>query len=66
MRGRPPTLLGPKDASRLVLGGRPALVALIKKDDRVLDILRQLNPAAPIVEVKAPGLSPESPVYRVN
>ena len=66
MRGRPPTLLGPKDASRLVLGGRPALVALIRKDDRVLDILRQLNPAAPIVEVKAPGLSPESPVYRVN
>lgn len=66
MRARPPVLLGPRDAARLVLGGRPALIALIKKDDRVLDVLRQLNPSAPIVEVQAPGLSRESPVYRVN
>ena len=66
MRDRPPAVLGPKDASRLVLNGRPALVALIEKDDRVLDILRQLNPGAPIVEVQAAGLSPGSPVYRIN
>jgi 4-amino-4-deoxy-L-arabinose transferase-like glycosyltransferase len=66
LRDRPPVLLGPKDAGRLDLSARPALVALIKRDDRIVDILRQLNPRAPIVEVVGPGLSPESPVYRVN
>jgi len=66
LRDRPPVLVGPKDAARLVASGRPALVALIKRDDRILGILKQLNPEAPIVEVRGPGLSPDSPVYRVN
>ncbi|HEV8701316.1 MAG TPA: glycosyltransferase family 39 protein [Candidatus Polarisedimenticolia bacterium] len=66
LRDRPPVLLGPKDAGRLALSDRPALVALIRRDDRILGILRQLNPQASIVEVGGPGLSPESPVYRVN
>ena len=66
LRDRPPVLVGPKDAARLVVSGHPALVALIKRDDRILEILKQLNPQAPIVEVRGPGLSPDSPVYRVN
>ena len=66
MRDRPPTILGPHDAARLVLNGRPALVALIETDDRIVEILRRFNPGARIVEVQAEGVSPESPVYRVN
>ena len=66
LRDRPPVLVGPKDAALLVVSGRPALVALIKRDDRILEILRQLNPQAPIVEISGPGISPESPVYRLN
>ncbi|HXU12526.1 MAG TPA: glycosyltransferase family 39 protein [Candidatus Binatia bacterium] len=66
LRDRPPVLIGPKDAARLVVSGRPALVALIQRDDRILAILRQLNPQASIVEVTGPGVSPGSPVYRLN
>jgi 4-amino-4-deoxy-L-arabinose transferase-like glycosyltransferase len=66
MRGRPPTLVGPRDAALLRLAGRTALVACIRRDERVLDTLRALNPGAPIDEVAAPGISPESPVYRIN
>jgi hypothetical protein len=66
MRSSPPVLLGPKDASRLVLDGRPALVAFVRGDDRALDLIRALNPGAPIRSVEDPGISPESPVYRIN
>jgi hypothetical protein len=66
MRSSPPVLVGPKDAARLVLEGRPAVVGFIRKDDRVLGLLRDLNPGAPIQPVTAPGLSDESPVYRIN
>ncbi len=66
MRGRPPALLGPKDTPRLVLNGRPALVALIQRDDRIVELIRRLNPGASVVEVRGGGVSPESPVYRVN
>ena len=59
-------VLGPRDGARLVLNGRPALVAFIKRSDSVVEVLRRLNPGAPIVEEQAPGLSPESPVFRVN
>ncbi len=66
MRAAPPLLLGAHDAGRLVLEGRPALVALIRRDEQVLDVIRRLNPGAAIVAVEAPGISPESPVYRIN
>ena len=66
MRGHPPAVLGPKDAARMVLSGRPALIALIVKDDRIVQIIRELNPAATLSQVRGPGLSDDSPVYRVN
>jgi len=66
MRSSPPVLVGPKDAGRLILEGRPALVGLIRKDEGVLGLLQELNPGAPIRPVTAPGLSGESPVYRIN
>jgi len=66
MRDRPPALLGPKDTPRLVLNGRPALVAFIQRDDRIVELIRRLNPGATVVEVGGGGVSPESPVYRVN
>jgi len=66
MRSSPPILLGPKDAGRLILEGRPALVALVRSDERMLDLIRDLNPGATIRMVSDPGLSPESPVYRIN
>lgn len=66
MRDAPPILLGARDAARLVLEGRPALVALIRRDDQVLEVIRSLNPDAPVVTIEAAGLSPESPVYRIN
>jgi hypothetical protein len=66
MRDRPPAILGPKDSARLILNGDPAVVALIRRDDRIVEILRRLNPGASVVEVQAPGVVPESPVYRVN
>jgi len=66
LRDAPPAVLGPKDGARLVLGGRPALVAFERRDPQALAVLRQLNPGAEVVEIRAPGLSPEHPVYRVN
>jgi len=46
--------------------GAPAYVALIRRSDSILALIRQLNPGAPIRPVDFPGLSPSSPVYRVN
>jgi hypothetical protein len=66
MRASPAALLGPKDAGQLALGGRTAYIALIAADPKVLDVIRTLNPGAPLTEVRAPGVAPESPVYRVN
>jgi 4-amino-4-deoxy-L-arabinose transferase-like glycosyltransferase len=66
MRGRPPVVIGPRDADRMILQGKPALVAFILRDDRILEVIRGLNPGAPVAEVQAPGLSPSSPVYRIN
>ena len=66
MRANRPILLGAKDAGRLMLEGRTAYVALVRRDDHVLDLIRALNPGAPIQPVTAEGLSVESPVYRVN
>ena len=66
MRDRPPAVLGPKDTPRLVLNGRPALVAFVQRDDRIVDLIRRLNPGATVTEVRDGGVSPESPVYRVN
>jgi hypothetical protein len=59
-------VLGPKDAGQLVLHGGTAYVALVQRDDRVLDVIRALNPGAAIEELAGPGLVPESPVYRIN
>ena len=66
MRDAPPILLGPKDGARLALDGRPAYVALLAAEPRVLEVMRTLNPGAPITAIDAPGVVPESPVYRVN
>jgi len=66
MRDRPPAILGPRDAARMVLGGRPALIALIAKDEGIVQIIRELNPGAPLSQVRGEGLSDDSPVYRVN
>ncbi|HEU4401066.1 MAG TPA: hypothetical protein VFT43_03070 [Candidatus Polarisedimenticolia bacterium] len=66
MRARPPVVIGPHDGGLLALAGRPALVALVRRDERILETIRALNPSAPVAEVAAPGLSPDSPVYRVN
>ncbi len=65
LRDSPPVVLGPKDTPRIVLGGQPAMVAFIRRDDRALSILRDLNPGATVEEVTGPELSPDSPVYRV-
>ncbi len=66
MRDDPPIVVGPREGNLLILQGRPALVALIRRDEQVLETIRLLNPGAPVVEVTSPGLSPESPVYRIN
>ena len=66
MRDHPPVVLGPRDAARMVLEGRPALIALIVKDERIVQIIRDLNPGAPLSQVRGAGLSDDSPVYRVN
>jgi len=66
MRRSPPVILGSKDAARLALDGRTAFVALIAADPKVIEVIRTLNPGAPITAIAAPGIAPESPVYRVN
>ncbi len=66
MRDHPPAILGAKDAGRLALQGRPALVALIAKDERIVRIIRDLNPGATLTQISGAGLSDDSPVYRVN
>ena len=66
MRDAPPVILGPKDAAHLALSGRTAYVALIAADPRVMEVIRALNPGAPITEIRAPGVVPASPVYRIN
>lgn len=66
LRAAPPEVLGPGDAARLVLAGRPAMVAFERRDDRALAILRQLNPGAAVAEIDGPGLAAEHPVFRVN
>jgi 4-amino-4-deoxy-L-arabinose transferase-like glycosyltransferase len=66
MRDDPPVVLGPGDAARLALSGRPALVAFVYRDPRVLQVIQSLNPGATIRALEAPGLSSESPVYRIN
>jgi len=66
MRSAPPVLLGSKDAARLALSGRTAYVALIAADSKVIEVIRTLNPGAPITAIHAPGVEPTSPVYRVN
>ena len=66
LRDAPPEVLGPKDAGQLVLHGATAFVALVQRDDRVLEVIRTLNPGAPVEELAGAGLAPESPVYRIN
>jgi len=66
MRDHPPVVLGPRDGGRLVLEGRPAIVAFVRREAGTLALIETLNPGAPIRPVTGPGLSPESPVYRIN
>lgn len=66
MREAPPVILGPGDASRVRMHGRPALVAVLRADERLPDILRDLNPGAAVVAVQGPGLSAKAPVYRIS
>jgi len=66
MRDRPPTLIGPRDADLLVLGGRRALVAFVRRDEGAVAAIRRLNPGASLAEITASDLSSESPVYQVN
>jgi 4-amino-4-deoxy-L-arabinose transferase-like glycosyltransferase len=66
MRGHEPVLLGPKDGARLVLQGRPAIVAFVRREENTLALIQSLNPGATIRTVTGPGISPDSPVYRVN
>ena len=66
LRARPPVVIGPKDGQKLILLGRPALVAFVNRDDTILRSIQALNPGAPVREMAGPGLSPQSPVYRIN
>jgi hypothetical protein len=66
LRGVPTEVLGQKDAGRLAMGGRSAIVALVRRDDHVVEVIRSLNPGAAVRQVEAPGLSADSPVYRIN
>lgn len=66
LRDRPPVILGPKDGGRLVLEGRPAMVALVRRDPQTLALIRSLNPGAAVEEVLLPGISPDSPVFRIH
>lgn len=66
MRDAPPAVVLRDNVDRLALEGAPAYVALIRYSDSVLALIRQLNPGASIRPVDGPGLSPASPVYRIN
>ena len=66
MRERPPVLIGPGDGDKLMLGGRRAFVAFVRRDELVLSALRALNPGALVRPLDAPGLSGDSPVYALN
>lgn len=66
MRDAPPVLVLRDNAERLALMGAPAYVALIRRSESILALIRQLNPGASIRPVDFPGLSPESPIYRIN
>ena len=66
MRDAPPLVVLPDNADRLALKGAPAFIALIQRSDAVLALIGRLNPGAPVRPVGFPGLSPDSPVYRVN
>jgi hypothetical protein len=66
MRDAPPAVVLRDNVDRLALKGAPAYVALIRRSDSVLALIRQLNPGASIRPVDFPGLSPASPVYRIN
>lgn len=66
LRDRPPAILGPKDGAQLVLEGRPGMVALVRRDPQTVALIRSLNPGAAIEEVQRPGLSPDSPVFRIH
>lgn len=66
MRDAPPSVVLPDNVDRLALKGAPAFVALIQRSDSVLALIGWLNPGAPIRPVDFPGLSPASPVYRIN
>jgi 4-amino-4-deoxy-L-arabinose transferase-like glycosyltransferase len=66
LRGVPAEVLGSKDGQRLAMGGRTALVALVRRDDHVLEVIRTLNPGAAVRPIEDQGLSADSPVYRIN
>jgi hypothetical protein len=66
MRDAKPEILGPGDTVGVVLEGRPARIALIRRDRQVLGVIRLVNPGATIREIEAPGLSSETPVLSVN
>jgi hypothetical protein len=66
MRDALPVVVGPHDFAKLALGGRPAIAVLIRRDDHVLTVIRELNPGASIEEIAAPGLSFDTPAYRID
>jgi len=66
MREQPPVLIGPKDGEKLILAGRPAVIAFVRRDEGILDAIRTLNPGARVRLLESPGLSPDSPVYAFN
>jgi hypothetical protein len=66
MRDSPPTVVLRDNVDRLAVKGAPAYVALIRRSDTILALIRQLNPGASIRQVDFPGLTPDSPVYRIN
>ncbi len=66
MRDHLPVLVGPGDSDKLILKGRPALIAFVRRDPLVLQAIRALNPEAPVRAVEAPDLSSDSPVYAFN